>query len=480
MWGGLGEPRKASGVCIQVAYASKRWSDAEAKKSVTEKELAAVIFGVKKFRFFLKGAHFLVVSDHKPFQYLLRKRNAAEHLRDKLLDLAGDYDFDIKYRPGQEIPHADALSRRPVRRLAFESDTLRCATEADQDMRALRDGLQQGHLWETSSAEMQFYASEKFKYKKLDGVIMRTSREDADPQVIVPRELRKHVLELCHDHPTSGHLGVRRTLARLTKSYYWYNVKKDVRSWCQNCLSCARNKIERQHHGEGLGSVPVIGKPGTQWGADILGPLDTTDRGRRYVLVVTDLFTKWVEIFALTDTTAATVARKIAKVFTRFPQCAELLTDQGANFESALVKELCRVLGVKKLRTTPHHPAGNGQTERFNATLCGILRTRCYGQWDEKLPWAASAYNSSVHSATGFTPYELMFGSQPEGLVVHELQGSGPNDDHQFKSYTQVARDVRREVQKKSSQALGTLRKDVDRRQVPPTGSGYEVGSGSS
>ena len=123
----------------------------------------------------------------------------------------------------------------------------------------------------------------------------------------------------------------RRTLARLTRSYYWHNVKKDVRNWCQACLPCARNKIERQHHREGVGSVPVVGRPGTQWGADILGPLDATRRGRRYILVVTDLFTKWVETFPLMDTTASTVGRKLAKVFTRFPQCSELLTDQRAN-----------------------------------------------------------------------------------------------------------------------------------------------------
>ena len=460
-----------------VAYASKRWSVAEAKKSVTEKELAAVIFGVKKFRFFLKGAHFLVVSDHKPLQYLLRKRNAAEHLRDKLLDLAEDYDFDIKYRPGQEIPHADALSRKPVRRLAFESDALKTATEADEEIRALRDELLRGSSGTISSAEIQFYASEKSKYYVSDGVVMRKSSHGALPQVVVPRELRNRVLEMCHDHPAAGHLGVRRTLARLTKSYYWHNVKKDVRNWCRSCLQCARNKIERQHHCEGRGSVPVVGKPGSQWGADILGPLNTTIRGRRYVLVVTDLFTKWVEIFALTDTTAATVARKIAKVFTRFPQCSELLTDQGANFESELVRELCRVLGVKKLRTTPYHPAGNGQTERFNATLCEILRTSCDGQWDEALPWAASAYNSSVHAATGFTPYELMFGSQPEGLAVHELQGAGAEEGHRFKSYVQVARDIHRDVQRNSARALETLQRDLDGRRIPPSGSGFEPGS---
>ena len=268
-----------------VAYASKRWSEAEAKKSVTEKELAAVIFGVKKFRFFLKGAHFLVVSDHKPLQYLLKKRNAAEHLRDKLLDLAEDYDFDIIYRPGQEIPHADALSRRPVRRLAFESDVLRSATEAHRDLCALGDGLQRGDIGETSSAEMQFYASEKSKYYVTDDVVMRKSSHDTEPRVVVPRELSGRVLEMSYDHPMAGHLGVRKTLARLTKTYYWYNGKKDVRNWCQSCLSCARNKIERQYHREGLSSEPLIGQPGSQWGADILGPLDTTSRGRRYVLV---------------------------------------------------------------------------------------------------------------------------------------------------------------------------------------------------
>ena len=316
-----------------VAFASKRWTPAEAKKSVTERELNAMIFGIKKFSYFLKGAKFKAVTDHKPLVYIREKRNGEEHLKEKMLRL-GDYDFEIEYRPGSEIPHADALSRKPVRRIEVAEADLADAIEKDEKMKTVRDGLMSGEEWDTADQELRFYQADREKLTVEGGVIYRSSGERQEKQVVLPVKYRRTILGLAHDHPSAGHIGVRRTLARITTHYYWYNIKEDVRRWIQNCMACAKGKIHRAKHREGIDTVPVIGQPGAQWGADILGPMPTTRGGKRYVLVVTDLFTKWVELFALKDMTAATVARKLSKVFRRFPNCQQVLTDQGSNFES--------------------------------------------------------------------------------------------------------------------------------------------------
>ncbi len=129
--------------------------------------------------------------------------------------------------------------------------------------------------------------------KVKDGIILRHTNSNKNPQVLVPTSLRHKILFMAHDHPSSGHLGIRRTLRRVTDNFYWYNVKEDVRKWCATCLQCAKFKIRRQHHKEGMKSIKLEGKPRYQFAADIVGPLNITEDGYRYILVVTDLFTNF-------------------------------------------------------------------------------------------------------------------------------------------------------------------------------------------
>ncbi|KFD60842.1 hypothetical protein M514_11406 [Trichuris suis] len=110
-------------------------------------------------------------------------------------------------------------------------------------------------------------------------------------------------------------------------------------------------------------------------------------------------------------------------------------TDKGRN-ESDLSKEACRAFGIKKTRTTPYHPEGDGLVERGNRTILQILRSLADkdSQWDQLLPAAVLAYNTFQHATTGFTPYELMFGRQPllvDGpFHVLEQQGYDPPSYH--------------------------------------------------
>ena len=95
---------------------------------------------------------------------------------------------------------------------------------------------------------------------------------------------------------------------------------------------------------------------------DILGPLPLTTRGNRYVLVVTDYFTKWAESYAIPDQSATTVAEKlVSKFICRFGVPRQLHSDQGTNFESKVMAEVCKLLNIEKTRTTPLHPQSDGQ-----------------------------------------------------------------------------------------------------------------------
>jgi len=111
---------------------------------------------------------------------------------------------------------------------------------------------------------------------------------------------------------------------------------------------------------------------------DIVGSFPETVAGNPYVLVVTDYFTRWMEAFAIHNQEAITVANKLVdEVFMRFSIPKQLHSDQGCQFESQLISEVCKLLNIRKSRTTPYHPLCDGMVECFNKTLLGMLATHC-------------------------------------------------------------------------------------------------------
>ncbi|PIK51637.1 hypothetical protein BSL78_11447 [Apostichopus japonicus] len=184
-------------------------------------------------------------------------------------------------------------------------------------------------------------------------------------------------------------------------------------------------------------------KPFERVAADIT-ELPLTTNGNRYVLVVTDYFTKYINMYALPDQTAETVAQCLFdKYFCEHGISEVLHTDQGKQFESKLVHRLCKLMGIVKTRTSPYHPQSDGQVERFNRTLKSELSKRLFStgnQWDKMLNHIAFSYNTSVHSSIGYSPFflvngrearmplEVMFGDTPVGYSCHSSYGDFVDD----------------------------------------------------
>ena len=166
-------------------------------------------------------------------------------------------------------------------------------------------------------------------------------------------------------------------------------------------------------------------------GVDIMGPLPESEQGNVYVLVAADYFTKWVEVYAIPNQEAITVAKKLTdEMFCRFSPPEQLHSDQGRQFESELMKEICKLLNIRKTQTTPYHPQCDGLVERFNRTLLDMLATttrRHPFDWETQIRKVCMAYNTSVHSSTGFTPFYLMFGREAR-LPIDLMYGTGNND----------------------------------------------------
>jgi len=240
--------------------------------------------------------------------------------------------------------------------------------------------------------------------------------------LVLPKSLRKKVLDSLHSSKTAGHLGREKTLPKVRGRFYWVGMSVDVRAYVKRCADCARKKNPPRKSRAPLKQLPV-GAPLERVAIDVLGPLTETHQGNSYILVVGDYWTKWMETYPIPDQQAETVAAKLVEEFVcRFGVPEELHSDQGRNFESAVFQEMCRLLGIRKTRTTPYNPKSDGMVERYNRTIVNavslmILPHQHQKDWDEYLPYVGFAYRSSIQASTGESPNMMMLGREVSAPV---------------------------------------------------------------
>ncbi|XP_071487443.1 uncharacterized protein [Diadema antillarum] len=246
-------------------------------------------------------------------------------------------------------------------------------------------------------------------------------------QLVVPQPYRSEVLRLAHDSPLAGHLQTKKTADRILAHFYWPGIQADVKRYCASCDSCQRTTSKGKIGKVPLTIPPLIDTCFRRVAVDLIGPLEPiTERGNLYILTIIDLATRYPEAVALPRIEAKWVAEALVEVFSRLGIPNEILSDNGTQFVSGVMKEAAQLLGVKQFHTTPYHPMANGACERFNGTLKQMLRRMCQERprdWDRFLPALLFAYRELPHESLGFSPFELMYGRVVRGpmTVLKEL-----------------------------------------------------------
>lgn len=268
----------------------------------------------------------------------------------------------------------------------------------------------------------------------------------------LPTRLRPQVIRLAHEGIMSGHQGIRRTLDRVAQQFWWKGMDGDVTRFCRSCDICQRTIAKGRISKVPLGKVPIIETPFKRVAVDIIGPIcPATSRGNRFALTLVDYATRYPEAVALKNIETETVAEAMVSMFSRLGIPEEILSDQGSQFTSGLMREISRLLSMRQLTTTPYHPQCNGLVERFNGTLKTMLRRLCVERpkdWDRYIDPLLFAYREAPQESLGFSPFEMLYGRNLRGpmKILRELWTKEQSEPEVRTTYEYVV-DLRNRLQ---------------------------------
>ncbi|XP_062556732.1 uncharacterized protein K02A2.6-like [Armigeres subalbatus] len=357
-----------------IAFASKALTDLERKYFQTEREALALVWAVEKFRLYLLGTTFRLITDCKPLDFLFSYRSKPCPRIERWVLRIQSFRFQVVYEPGA-TNLADALSRlsmdHPVSFDGEEEGYIRCLVAAaipnaitvkeveeesikDSSINDLINALDGGQ-WSDSVKAFKPFESELYRSGNL---VLRESR------LVIPMALRKRILQLAHE----SHPGIGTMKRRLRQKVWWPGIDKDVERMIKSCKSCVIVSSLEPH--EPLKRTLMPESAWVDLAADFVGPLPSGHN----LLVIVDYFSRFIEVIVMKQITAALTVKAFHETFCRFGMPETLKTDNGPQFISEELGKFCKQFGIELRKTTPYWPQANGEVERVNGMLAKHLK----------------------------------------------------------------------------------------------------------
>ncbi|KZR96634.1 Uncharacterized protein APZ42_008916, partial [Daphnia magna] len=219
-------------------------------------------------------------------------------------------------------------------------------------------------------------------------------------------------------------------------------MRSDVTAYVNSCLKCARRKAFGTSKAP-LQPLTPVNRVWERIAMDVVGPIQESVKGYKYILVLSDYASRFVFTFPMKNQTAQTIANILVnKLITKYGAPEIVLTDQGKNFLSNIVQEICKLFRIKQMRTTAYHPQIDGLVERFNRTLCDMLAFYVVDEpeeWDRYLPFVTFAYNTSKQATLKDSPFYLFYGREPilpNDIKINVEKAQELANQHLFKAQT--------------------------------------------
>ena len=413
-------------------FVSRTLKSAELNYNVTDLEGLAVFYCVKKFKHYICGGkpEPILITDHKPLVGFFKNTEPTSSRHAKWIIFLSSLKVKVKYEEGKKNVVADALSRLTMDPV-IPNDKSILSTEielinVDSEVKGTSESKKDSNFH--NNINIQNFVNNKIieingtKYYK---------QGDSLRKIVVKPEEKLRLLESAHN---IGHEGIFKTYCRLKRDYYWSNMSRDVKLYVKECHKCQTYKPQAlNQYTEDIPTAP--GLPFSRVGLDLIGPLPTTRRGNKYIIVLVDYLTKWVEAEPLQKTESEDVIRFLKGVFARHGTPEQLITDNGPQFCSDKTKAFLDLHDVFVRFITTYHPASNGEVENRNKEISKYLRIlgNSEDDWDDVLPSALWALRTCKNEVTKFSSFELLYGRkdlQPFELGLN-VGGINKNEDEE-------------------------------------------------
>lgn len=396
-----------------IAYVSQKLNRAQRNYTVTELECMAAIVCVNRFRPYIEGLPFKIITDHSSLRWLMSQRDLSGRLARWSLKLQR-YDFSIEHRKGSLNIVPDTLSRMDVDEICVENLPVEIDLSApdfsSDDYNKLRDTFN-----ENKDSLPDICLSDGFIYKRVKFREGAQDEEESLWRLWIPQSLIQIVLKANHCSQTACHGGYTKTLSRIRQKYYWPTMTKDIKNFVADCDKCKMMKSSNQVLKPPMGNAFVTTRPFERLYCDFLGPYPATKSKNTIIFICLDHFTKYLFLKAFRAATSANIILYFqTEVFPTFGVPKYIHSDNGKQFVSNDMKEFLKLYGIEHIKTGFYAPQSNA-SERANREI--ITKLRCFLEdqkdhtnWDKYIPQILTILRSDFHTAIQCTPYYATFG----------------------------------------------------------------------